>query len=295
MLTDLLGTMSPEGRQLRYEDRKKMRIEKLYLFPVKSLAAVAVEELPLGECGPHWDREWMVVNESGVFVTQRELPRMALIRPELHPQDGTLRLHSPGMPPLEIPLARAPAEQEKKRAVKIWSSETMAIDEGEEPSSWLSQALEQNSLRLVRLGDHPIRKEGEHARSIRFTDDYPLHLVSLSSLQDLNKRLPAPMEALRFRPNILVSGTKAWEEDQWEAVGSDALELRVGRACTRCPITTVDPGSGERGPQPLKTLATFRRNSKNKVEFGLYLHSVPGAVLRIGQELNVLRTRSTET
>jgi uncharacterized protein YcbX len=266
-----------------------MKIESLYLFPVKSLAPVMVESFTCVETGPEFDRAFMVVDEVGKFVTQRELPHMALIQPELDSAGGhlVLRAHHSSEAPLRVSL-RVP-EKAETTYVSIFSDTSChAWDMGAEASAWISAILGRK-LRLVRQAELR-RKDGEHSRALSFTDDYPLHIASLSSLANLNEKLAAgqaPLEILRFRPNIVVSGTKAWEEDHWKSVSSGEHEFRVGRACTRCTITTVNPGTGERGPEPLKTLATFRRDAKNKTEFGTYLHSSPGAMLRVGQELSV--------
>lgn len=264
-----------------------MRIEQLYLFPVKSLAGIQMQELTLTETGPAFDRAWMVVDEDGKFLTQRELPRMALVRPSLGKEALTLTAAETGES-RSVPLTAVEGE----RPVRVWSDSLPALDCGEDAASFLTRFLGR-SARLVRLLD-PRTKVGEHARSLSFVDDYPLHVVPLSSLRDLNARLPAgspPLEVLRFRPNIVVSGTEAWEEDRWKSLRFGAHELRAGRACTRCAITTVDPATAARGPEPLKTLAGFRRNAQNKLEFGLYLHSAPGAVLRVGQELEAVYKR----
>lgn len=269
-----------------------MRIESLYLFPVKSLAPVKAESFTCVETGPEWDRAWMVVDESGKFVTQRELPLMARIQPELDLSQKTLRLRSLDQPGEEIRAGLNPPVE--RESVKIWSDACEdAFELSTGMSAWLSQQL---GVKLRLVGKKRAReKEGEHARALSFTDDYPLHIASLASLADLNAKLPAgsaPLEMLRFRPNIVVSGTNAWEEDFWKSVHLGEHEFRVGRACTRCAITTVDPSTGARGAEPLKTLADFRRNAKNKIEFGIYLHSVPGAVLRVGDALEVTLKRS---
>lgn len=267
-----------------------MRIEQLYLFPVKSLAPVELRELHLTETGPALDRAWMVVDEAGKFVTQRELPRMSQVQPSLDLEESALvlALKEDATKSIKIPLR--PRDKKQSGEVRIWSDSLSAADCGAEAAAFLSSFLGQ-PLRLVRLTD-PRTKEGEHARALSFVDDYPIHVASLSSLADLNARLPGPLGILRFRPNIVVSGAEPWEEDHWKSLRAGGHELRAGRACTRCAITTVDPQSGARGPEPLKTLAGFRRNAKNKIEFGLYLHSAPGAVLRVGEELTATYKRN---
>lgn len=258
-----------------------MRIESLYLFPVKSCAGISVKQFTCSPTGALFDREWMVVNAELRFVTQRELPRMALVKTSLG--ENSLVLSAEGKKPLEVFFSSAG----KISPMEIWGQIAEAKDEGDEAAAWLSDFLGQ-PLRLARsLAGKRSRQLGEeHQRELRFTDDYPLNIASLSSLADLNGKLGQQLEMLRFRPNIVVSGAEPWEEDRWASLRIGPHVLRVGKACTRCTITTVDPATAEKGAEPLKTLATFRKNEKNKIEFGIHLHSAPGAQFKVGMEVS---------
>lgn len=262
-----------------------MKIDSLYLFPVKSLAPVKVESFTCGEAGPLFDREWMLVDaKSSRFLTQRDLPRMALVQPALDLEAGQMRLSAPGVSEaLEISLS--PPSSVPTRA-DIWGDLTDCYDMGADSAEWLSAFLK-TEVRLVRMLAGAREKTGNEARSLRFVDDYPLHIASLGSLEDLNSKLPSPVSILRFRPNIVLSGGEPWAEDKWSSVKMGQNNFKVGRACTRCTITTVDPTTAERGPEPLKTLAGFRRDAKNKIEFGLYLHTVDKAELTVGMSVTV--------
>jgi len=262
-----------------------MRIAALYLFPVKSLAAVSLNSFTCHEAGPSFDREWMLVDaKTNIFLTQRELPRMALVQPKLDFEQDLLQLSAPGMAEsVDIPLS---IRDKVPTRAQVWGDELPVTDMGNEPAGWLSKFLSRD-VRLVRFLPASRIKGGDEAREIRFVDDYPLHIASLASLEDLNKKLPAPIEMLRFRPNIVLSGAAPWAEDGWKSVMMGGHEFRVGRACTRCSITTVDPANAEKGLEPLKTLAGFRRDAKNKIEFGTYLHTVDKAELKVGMSVTV--------
>lgn len=258
-----------------------MKIHSLHFYPVKSCGAVTVDKLACDARGPFYDREWMVVDAaSGKFVTQRELPRMQLIRPRV--DAGRLVLTAPDAAELALPLERAATMGH--REVEVWGQPVRAEDEGEGAARWFSAVLGRE-LALVRLGaGERLTGSGELTRSVRFPDSAPLHLCSLSSLADLNSRLAAPVEIGRFRPNIVIEGAAPFAEDEWQGIEVEGLRLPIFKACSRCTITTVDPETTSRGPEPLKTLATYRKRG-TKIEFGQYLLSFDRVELRTGMEV----------
>lgn len=272
-------------------------IAALHLYPIKSCAGVALEAALLGhaglESGGIGDREWMVVDaDTGLFLTQRQAPRMALVAPVIEP--GTLRITAPGMPDLGIPLAR-PADQVADRQVKVWNHECAAFDEGEAAGAWFSGFLGR-PLRLVRFD--PAHKRASNAEWTgglealnRFSDGYPVLLISLASLADLNDRLlEAGREALpmnRFRPNIVLDGVGPYEEDYMRALAGEEIELRPVKPCPRCPIPSIEQSTGIAGPDPLDILSQYRGDERTGgVIFGQNVIAArgTGAELRVGQE-----------
>jgi uncharacterized protein YcbX len=216
----------------------------LLLYPIKSCAGIAVRsatvlESGLFALGVH-DREWMLVTEDGQFLTQREHPRMSLIRPL--PDGDKLRVHAPGLDPLALPLAWD--ESAPKRTVKIWDDTVEAADCGDAAADWFSKAV-QAPCRLVRFHRDVVRPtstkwtNGVEAQT-RFADGYPLLLIGQASLDDLNTRLVAagrhtlPMD--RFRPNLVVDGIDACEEDFLATLTIGDLAIRPVKPCARCPI-----------------------------------------------------------
>lgn len=252
-----------------------MRIHSLHFYPVKSCGPVNADRLLLETAGPLFDREWMLVDEAGKFVTQREIPELRLMKVTLSAAE--LALEFAGTK-IAVPLERA-AHQ---RPVQVWSDMVEAEWEGPAVDAWLEAALGRK-LSLVRLGKGQRITGKENGRSVRFVDSYPLHLCSVESLAELNGRLASPVEMLRFRPNIVIEGSPAFAEDSWSGISIEGWNFPIGKACTRCSITTVD-AQGIKGLEPLKTLATYRRNG-TKVKFGQYLLSVAGAELRVGMEV----------
>jgi uncharacterized protein YcbX len=276
-------------------------VTELSIYPIKSCAGIALHEAiitPAGLMHEHiYDREWMVVDAHGEFLTQREFPRMALITPKL--KSESMELRAPGMLPLLIPLDLPHSDHEKKIRVRVWDDTVQAYDCDETIATWISNAVG-TPCRLARF--HPDAKrvanpkwtEGVEAPTL-FSDGYPVLVVSQSSLDDLNQKLAAqgretlPMN--RFRPNIVIDGVGAFEEDH-------ASEIRIGNAilkpvkpCPRCPVPSIDQATGIRGPDPLDILRTYRVNPivDGGITFGMnaiLLHG-EGEPLRINQEASV--------
>lgn len=274
-------------------------LSQLILYPIKSCAGIVVEEAVvtiagLAAEGVH-DREWMVVTPDGQFLTQREYPRMALVVPRV--EGDALVVSSPGMAPLALPLA--PACDAPARVVRIWDDEVKAADCGDGAAAWISRALG-TRCRLVRFRPDAVRPTstkwtGGAAAQTRFADGYPLLLAGTGSLADLNRRLLAagrgevPMD--RFRPNLVVEGIEAFEEDYVESFTAGAVVIKPVKPCARCPIPAIDQASGEAGPDPLDILQTYRANARMEgaVCFGMNCIVTAGAGVRLraGQALEV--------
>jgi uncharacterized protein YcbX len=268
------------------------RIERLFIYPVKSCAAVELQEAVLSETGLDLDRAWMVVDEAGRFVTQRELPRMALIRPQLKLYEVVLR--APGMLALHLQIDVV----EEPTRVRIWDDEVGAYDMGAIAAQWFSDFLG-SKLRLVRFDPEQRRLSdprwtGELEASNQFSDGFPLLVIGQASLDLLNERLAASGHAAvameRFRPNIVLSGIAAHDEDQvanFEVAAESAVLLRAVKPCARCPIPNVDPQTGEIDPAVGDTLQAYRNNDRLKgaVTFGMNLAIARGVdqVLKVGQ------------
>lgn len=265
------------------------RIAALYHYPVKSCRGLALEEGALTAAGLEHDRGWMVTNTAGRFVTQREMPRLALLRPSL--TADALLIDAPGLPTLHVPYAR----QGARRGVRIWEDQCAALDEGDGAAAWLTGWLGAES-RLVRFDPaqrrlSPSRWTGRHEAENRFSDAFPLLVLSTASLQDLNARLTVKLPVSRFRPNLLLEGLDPYDEDRIFELRTEGIRLRLVKPCTRCKITTTNQDSGEvEGEEPLATLKTYRYDATLKgVLFAQNAIVIEGAgrILRRGQSLEV--------
>jgi uncharacterized protein YcbX len=227
----------------------------------------------------------MLVDENGRFLTQRVLPRMALIRPRFVGDD--LMVEAPGMPPLRI---RGGAGEGEWIPVQIWRDELRLPHPDACYSEWFSSFLGQR-CRLMNLPDsvsRPVEAPYDQAPwRVSLADSFPVLAITQASLDLLNSKLRAPITMARFRPNVVISGTEPHEEDAWRRVRMGEVELKMAKLCVRCAIPQVDPETGETGLEPLQTLAQYRRPER-KVLFGHKgLVSKPG-VLRVGDAVEVL-------
>lgn len=269
------------------------RIARLFVYPVKSCAGIEVQEAILTETGLEWDRAWMVVDEHGEFVSQRELPRMALITPRLRLSDVVLR--APGM--LALHLAMDAAEEPVK--VRVWDDEVDAYDMGGVAAQWFSDFLGQK-LRLVRF-DPEVRRlsslkwTGGVEAPNQFADGFAVLVASEASLSLLNERLAAGGHAAvgmeRFRPNVVLADVDAHDEDRLGvmhiATGQGEAQLKPVKPCARCPIPNVDPATAVSSPEVGDALQGYRQDARlnGAVTFGMnaIVLAGEGLVLRTGQ------------
>lgn len=273
-------------------------IASLHCYPLKSGHGVDLAEAQLTPAGIAHDRRWMVVTAEGRFLTQRELPRLALLRPVLSATGLTLM--APAAQPLHLPL-----ELPRRRVpVLIWKDECPGLDEGDDAAQWLQQVLERD-CRLVRFDPQHRRLSsrswtGALEAENRFSDGFPLLVIGRASLDELNSRLAKPLPMNRFRPNIVLDGIGPYEEDRIDELYCDGVRLRIVKPCARCRITTTDQETGQLdGEEPLRTLKSYRFDRELRgVLFGQNTVIVEGqnALLRCGQALQIRwRERQPQT
>ncbi|MBK6470895.1 MAG: MOSC N-terminal beta barrel domain-containing protein [Betaproteobacteria bacterium] len=273
------------------------RVGALFLHPVKSCAGIALTQGLLVETGIEFDRAWMVVDEHGEMLTQRELPRMALIQPTLRHGDVVLR--APGMLALHLMLDTV----EAPTRVRVWDDVVRAYDMGPLAAQWFSDFLG-TKLHLVRFDPEEQRLSdpqwaGDVQARNTFADGYPLLVTNSASLADLNERLAArgatPVTMQRFRPNLVLDGLPAYDEDHLHeidiATDEGTVTLRLVKPCTRCSIPNIEPASAETGSEPSATLAGYRTDARmhGGITFGMNAVIVQGVehTLRVGQAVNL--------
>lgn len=264
----------------------------LYHYPIKSCAGTALTAATLDPRGVRHDRELLIVDAAtGRFLTQRELPRMALITPQI--TEGILNVAVPGANLLTVPIMTSGPT----RPVVVWRDECAAVDQGDEVARWLSAFLG-HECRLVRMADNFVRPVDLAYRTsptdqVGFADGFPCLLISEESLDDLNSRLDEPLPMNRFRPNIVIAGGAPFGEDRVATLRIGEIIFHATKACARCTITTVDQATGATGKEPLRTFANFRR-AKRGVLFGQNLvHATPGTI-SVGDRVEALAAKEHE-
>ena len=289
--SQLVGTLRKMSQADASSGDVRARIARLFVYPVKSCGGV--REAVLTETGFDLDRAWMVVDRAGNFVTQRQLPRMALIQPQIKALEVVLR--APGMLALHLGVN----EVESPAVVRVWKDEVAAWDMGDLAGQWFSDFLGQPGLRLARFDPEVTRLAsrdwtGEVEAPIEFADGFPLLVASEASLAGLNKRLQNENHAAvgieRFRPNIVLADTDEHDEDRVDeiriATEDGLVRVRPVKPCSRCPIPNVDPTTGVSSPEVLETLRAYRADPRldGALTFGMngVVLAGVGCTLRVG-------------
>lgn len=247
-----------------------MRIlSEIRIYPVKSLGGISLAEAKVEIRGLQHDRRWMLVDETGRFVSQREIPAMVLLGTAIEPGHLVVFLKNNPAESIRIPLETSP-EVQPALEVGIWGDRCEALVLPDATNEWFSDHLHQ-SLRLVHMPDSTRRwADGRYAppgQYVSFADGFPILIIGQASLDDLNSRMEQPLPMERFRPNFVFTGGQAFEEDNWREFEISGQRFLGVKPCARCAIPTIDQQTGERGAEPLKTLNTFRKQD-NKILFG---------------------------
>lgn len=259
-------------------------VSGLSIYPVKSCRGLHLNSALVESSGLENDRRWMVVDESGVMLTQRKIAKMCLVQVEL--TETGLVLKTASMDSLSVinPVVN------KKVTVKVWNDECQAYDAGDKAAKWLSHVLSVK-CRLVYFPDDEFRQVdltyANKGDKTAFSDGFPLLLISQASLNDLNSRLNTPITMERFRPNITVSGCQAFAEDKWKKIRIGEINFRIVKPCSRCVIPSINIETAEREEEPLKTLVAYRKRD-NKIFFGQNVIADGLGKIEVGMSVEVI-------
>jgi uncharacterized protein YcbX len=269
----------------------ELTLTALYVYPLKSAAALSPSEWEVDGFGLEHDRRWMVVDTAGRMISQRTHPWLALVRPRVG--DGTLRIETEGMPALELPLRPPPVIMATSI---VWDDCCQATWAGERAARWFADFLD-TECSLVYMPEETVRLANpDYAPAetrVSFADAYPFLLLSEESLADLNGRMAEPLPMNRFRPNLVFRGGEPFEEDRLTGFEVGPLRFRAVKPCDRCVVTTTDQRTGARGVEPLRTLATYRKRD-GQVYFGQNLVHRGVGRLQVGEALQSVARRVTE-
>ncbi|MGZ8151937.1 MAG: MOSC domain-containing protein [Methylovulum sp.] len=259
-------------------------LSEIIIYPVKSMTGISVTSWPVTKTGLQYDRKWMVIDNGGQFLSQRKLPRMALIKTAITARH--LILSTSGMDDLLLPLEPAGGDIISST---IWHDQCAARSVSPEADQWLSTFLNQD-CRLVYKPDNVIRQvDPSYAQAtdqVAFSDGFPFLIISENSLVSLNHEMQLNLPMTRFRPNLVISGCTEYAEDSWREISIGNIDFRLPKPCSRCSVPTIDSETAQTGKEPLTTLNRLR-NWKNKVYFGQNaLHNQSG-LLTVGSVVTV--------
>lgn len=258
-----------------------MFLKDIFIYPIKSLGGIRLESALLEERGFQYDRRWMLVNENGLFCSQRTHPQMALLQVQM--EANGLLVHSKSEPnqSIHIPFE---TKNEEEIMVEIWEDQVIAQLVDPEIDDWFSRQLK-TKCRLVVMNNKANRrlkpKYAVHSEEVSFADGMPYLLIGQCSLDDLNDKLEIPVPMDRFRPNLVFSGREPFLEDQWDAVKIGEAVFKITKPCARCVMTTINQDSGLKNQEPLKTLAKYRAVGGN-IMFGQNMLLLGGQRVQVG-------------
>ena len=262
-------------------------ITGLFIYPVKSLGGISLGRTALTPEGLEHDRRWMLTDRNGRFISQREVPGLALLRVE--PATGGFRIAHAQQPEWHT-LLPAGLTGEERVAISVWDDHFEARAVSHELDEWFSDMLHY-PCRLVRMGPESVRpvdaRYAENLECTGFADGFPVLLLSRASLDDLNARLAEPVPMNRFRPNMVVNGTLPFAEDTWKTFRAGDALLRCVKPCGRCVMTTINQDTAMAAAEPLRTLATYRSRDNN-VLFGQNVLVLQPGELRCGDEIRMV-------
>jgi len=262
-----------------------MILGEINVYPIKSAKGISVQSALVERRGIQFDRRWMVVDSSGVFLSQRGFPKLALI--STHLGSDVLHVNAPGMNTLTLSLQPGDANPIR---VRVWDDAVDAISAGDEAEKWISKYLNMPS-RLVFMPENSIRhvepESAIHKDIVSFADGFPLLLISQHSLDDLNGRLVNPVPMNRFRPNVVVNDSSAFAEDRWKKIRIGTILFYIVKPCSRCIITTVDQETGIQGKEPLATLSQYRKVDGN-VLFGQNIIPESIGTINVGDRIEII-------
>ena len=266
-----------------------LTVAGLHVYPIKACGGIALQHADAGRMGFRHDRQWMFVDERGMFVAQRDsrgagvaIRSACQVRTAI--ADHALTITAPGMRALNLPVDGVAGDEVP---VRVWDSRVSAIDQGDEAGQWATQFLSRERpgrYRLVRMADDSHRAAPIGEAELAFGDAYPFLIISEESLADLNSRLEHALPMNRFRPYIVLRGGAPYEEDALDRFRIGNVEFFGTTLCLRCPTTTTNQETAERGKEPLRTLATYRRQPDGVV-FGRNFNHAGRGTLRIGDRV----------
>lgn len=261
-----------------------LTVNGLFIYPIKGCRGIALTEAVVEDIGLANDRRMLVIDQDGTFLSQREVATMALITVTTHANGW--QLTAPNHPSIVV----TPTTDGPTRLASVWRDTCIVIDQGEDIATWISAVLGQPCRMVVMAPSYRRLVSADYALkandAVSFADGYASLITSTGSLDDLNAKLATPIGMDRFRPNIVVSGAPAWDEDSWHEIRIGDVTVTAVKPCARCVVTTTDQLTGERSPEPLATMSTFRKIGHGVIFGQNLIHRTLGTI-RVGDAVSI--------
>lgn len=270
-----------------------LKISDLWIYPIKSLAGIQLTTSKVENRGLEYDRRWVLVDENGVFVNQREFPEMNFLQPEIDSEIMTIRHKQGKLEPLSISMSEPNVSAE---SVVVWDDTCSGKPVDSKADEWFSKAINK-PVRLLFMHKKGVRPADPRyaiteSDEVSYADCYPVLIISEASLVMLNSKTDVSIPMNRFRPNIVISGATAHQEDELREIEVNGLKMYGVKPSARCVMTTIDINTGQRGKEPLKTLATYRKTG-HKILFGENFIPAAEGTVNVGDEITVKEKKST--
>ncbi|RNI31043.1 MOSC domain-containing protein [Rufibacter latericius] len=269
-------------------------LSEIYIYPIKSLGGISLTSAQVQERGLQYDRRWMLIDDSGIFLTQRKIADMALLQVALSP-DGLVVSHkTKDLAPLLVPYE---TKSTRSTLVTVWDDICFAFLVSPEADTWFSEALG-FGCRLVYMPENSIRlidpNYAKHNEKVSFADGYPFLIIGQGSLDDLNSRLEEPVPMNRFRPTFVFTGGQPYVEEKWKTFKMGDVLFYGAKPCGRCNVTTINQDTAQAGAEPLKTLTGYQKKG-NKVIFGMNLIGLSTGTVSVGDRITIMETGGTSS
>jgi len=263
---------------------KKLALSEIWIYPIKSLGGIRLESSRVLPKGLEYDRRWMLVDDNGVFMTQRLFPQMALCNVAMHKTHFRISYNEHS---INIPLQ---SDEGQQKNVQVWDDHVSVLEPSADYNQWFSDMLGLK-CRLVYFPETSVRQVDPRYRirevdETSLSDGYPFLLIGQSSLDDLNTRLALPIPMNRFRPNFVFTGGQPYEEDTWRNFNIGQSRFVAVKPCARCIMTTIDQNTATKSAEPLKTLSTYRKK-ENKILFGQNVIGLDHTSISVGDEITL--------
>lgn len=263
-------------------------LSRLFVHPVKSMRGLQLSHAQVTASGLAFDRLFMLTDPQGMFITARQYPQLVQFTPALLP-DG-LFITSPDGATTSVRFRDFSGQGQP---TEVWGNQFTSLIAPESVNQWLSGYLKRD-VQLRWVGDDPTRRVKKHADvPLSFADGFPYLLMNEASMRDLQQRCPSSIKLEQFRPNLVISGAEAYEEDTWQTIRIGDVIFDLVKPCSRCILTTVSTERGRKHPrgEPLKTLQGYRTADNGDVDFGQNMIARNTGMIRAGDSIQVLATK----